>query len=38
MTYGRLGNRERAIDDVRTAARLGHEGAMNFLRGQGIGW
>jgi Flp pilus assembly protein TadD len=36
--YGSLGNREHAIDDIRTAARLGHEGAKNFLRSRGIGW
>jgi hypothetical protein len=38
VAYGSLGNRERAIDDIRTAARLGHEGARSFLRSQGIGW
>ena len=38
VAYNRLGNREDAIDDMRIAARLGHEGARNFLRSQGIGW
>jgi len=38
MAYDRLGNRERAIDDIRTAARLGHEGARNFLRSLRISW
>ena len=38
VVYNRLGNREQAIDDIRTAARLGYEGARNFLRSQGIGW
>jgi tetratricopeptide (TPR) repeat protein len=37
VAYAGLGNRERATDDIRTAARLGHEGARNFLRSQGIG-
>ena len=38
VAYGGLGNRKHAIDDLRTAARLGHEGARGFLRSQGIGW
>ncbi len=38
VAYDRLGNREHAIDDTRRAARLGHEGARNSLRSQGIGW
>jgi tetratricopeptide (TPR) repeat protein len=38
LTYNSLGNRERTIDDIRTAARLDHEGARSFLKSQGIGW
>ena len=38
LAYANLGNHEHEIADRRTAARLGHEGAKNFLRSKGIDW
>ena len=37
LAYGRLKNGE-AIYDLKTAAKLGHKEAQDFLRGNGIGW
>jgi tetratricopeptide (TPR) repeat protein len=36
--YGRHGNRERSIQDLKVAATLGHQGAQNFLENEGIDW
>jgi len=38
IAYGRLGNENKAITDTKTAARLGHRGAQDFLRRSGIDW
>ena len=37
-TYFKLGNNNLAINDLKTAAKLGDERAKNFLRSQGINW
>jgi hypothetical protein len=36
--FGELGDRSRAVEDLKTAARLGHEGAKQFLLSKGIEW
>ncbi|MBP8984479.1 MAG: tetratricopeptide repeat protein [Syntrophobacterales bacterium] len=38
LTYADLGNYQQAIRDLKIAARLGHEGAQNWLREKGIDW
>ncbi len=36
--YRKLGNYKQAFRDLKIAARLGHEGAQDFLREKGIDW
>jgi regulator of sirC expression with transglutaminase-like and TPR domain len=36
--YGTLGNTKQAIEDLKTAARLGHEASQRLLIRQGINW
>jgi len=38
IAYGSLGNYRQAIEDLKTAARLGSENAQKSLRSQGLGW
>jgi tetratricopeptide (TPR) repeat protein len=37
-SYSRHGNEERAIQDIKVAARLGHQEAQDFLKKNGIAW
>jgi tetratricopeptide (TPR) repeat protein len=38
FVYLRLGNTNQAIEDLKTAARLGYKGAQNALRSKGMEW
>ena len=38
VAYGKLGNQRQAIEDLKTAARLGNEDAKNSLRSRGLSW
>ncbi|MDO8958074.1 MAG: tetratricopeptide repeat protein [Deltaproteobacteria bacterium] len=38
VAHNKLGNYRQSVEEFKIAARLGHNGAKNFLRGQGIDW
>jgi hypothetical protein len=38
IAYIRLGDNNLAVNDLKTAAKLGDERAKNFLRSKGISW
>jgi hypothetical protein len=38
LAYGSLGNSQQALEDWKTAARLGLKSVQDILRSQGINW
>ncbi len=38
VAYDRLKNYQQSIDNLKTAAKLGHKGAQNILKSKGIIW
>ena len=38
LSYNKLGNTQRAIESLKTAARLGHTESQNYLTSQGVSW
>ena len=38
LAYSELGNNKQAVEDMKTAAKLGSEEAKNLLKSQGISW